>query len=924
MWHFFHFAAQSTEAPIAFFSVATARFVGVLAQRRGEAMNRYGVVWAAVVLAGFVSGGKAWGQGAQTPPYLNPGLPAEQRAADLVHQMTLEEKATQLVNQARAIPRLNVPAYDWWSESLHGVWAKGTTSFPEPIGLAATFDAPGIHEMGVAISIEGRIRHAQAVRAGHSDIFEGLDFWAPNINIFRDPRWGRGQETYGEDPFLTARMGVAFVTGMQGDDPHYYRVISTPKHYAVHSGPESTRHTANVEVSKHDEVDTYLPAFRAAVMEGHAGSIMCAYNSINGEPACANQFLLEDQLRSKWSFQGYVVSDCGAVINIFDGHHFKPTQAEASGISLHRGMDNECADFFEKVDDDHDYKPYVDAVKIGALKESDIDVALTRLFTARMRLGMFDPPEMVPYTRIDEKLLDSPVHRALARKMANESIVLLKNDGILPLKNPGLKMTVVGPLGDQTKVLMGNYSGNPTHAVSVVEGLKAEFPTAHISFVEGTQFLSKNAVPVPAALLTTDGNPGVKTSYVVMSPMALLGFPGPPPTVLATRVDPGVGMPSGPAPAETEGKKSVMVNSEATLTATETADYYLGIRGENFGMALLDGKVVALAFLTNGVETKLGRVHFEAGKSYALKVVYSLPKGDAAQPQLVWTKLDPKPAPEAIAAARDADIVVAVVGITSELEGEEMPINEEGFKGGDRTSLDLPKAEQDLLEAVAATGTPLAVVLMNGSALSVNWAKEHANAILESWYAGEEGGAAVAETLSGKNNPAGRLPLTFYTGVSQLPPFENYSMKGRTYRYFDGIPLYPFGYGLSYTSFAYSGMRLPKSIKAGEPLVAEATVTNKGKVAGDEVVQLYLSFPKVSGAPRKALRGFRRLHLEPGASQKVRFELQARDLSMVTEAGEPLVPEGEFMLSVGGGQPQTGAPGLTQGFRVNGTVTLPE
>ena len=885
-------------------------------------MNRHGLPIIALILTCC---GSTWAQDAQKPAYMNPSLPAEQRAADLVHRMTLEEKATQLVNQARSITRLNVPAYDWWSESLHGVLAKGTTSFPEPIGLGATFDSPAIHEMGIVIGTEGRIRHAQAVRAGHSDIFEGLDFWAPNINIFRDPRWGRGQETYGEDPFLTGRMGVAFVTGMQGDDPHYYRVIATPKHYAVHSGPESTRHTANVDVSKHDEIDTYLPAFRAAITQGKAGSIMCAYNSINGQPACANEFLLEDQLRSKWNFQGYVVSDCGAVLNIFNGHHFKPTQAEASGVSLKRGMDNECADFFEKVDDDHDYKPYLDAVKMGVLKESDIDVAVTRLFTARMKLGMFDPPEMVPYNRIDEKLLDSAAHRALARKLANESMVLLKNDGILPLKTSGLKIAIVGPLADQTKVLMGNYSGAPTQAVSVMDGLKTEFPAAQIQFVEGTQFLSKNATKVPATFLTTDGKPGVRSTYLVMSPMALLGAPGPPPTVLATSVDPDIGTTSGPAPPETAGKKSVMVNSEATLMAQESGDYYLGVRGEGFSAASLDGKVIALSFLTSGVETKLGRVHLEAGKSYALKVTYPPPQAGAAGPQLVWTKLDPHPAPEAIAAAKAADVVIAVVGITSELEGEEMPINEEGFAGGDRTSLDLPKPEQDLLEAMAATGKPLVVVLMNGSALSVNWAKEHANAILESWYSGEEGGAAISESLSGRNNPAGRLPVTFYTGVSQLPPFENYSMKGRTYRYFDGIPLYPFGYGLSYTSFDYSGIKLStKTIIAGEPLMAEATVTNKGKVGGDEVVQLYLSFPNFAGAPRIALRGFQRVHLEPGASLKVQFELQSRELSVVSEAGQPVVPEGEFTVSIGGGQPQTGAPVVTQTFRVKGTITLPE
>ena len=869
----------------------------------------------------------------EKPAYLNTDLPAEQRAADLVHRMTLEEKATQLVNQARAIPRLNIPAYDWWSESLHGVAAKGSTSFPEPIGLAATFDAPAIHEMAIAIGTEGRIHHVQSVRAGHSDIWEGLDFWAPNINIFRDPRWGRGQETYGEDPFLTGRMGTAFVTGMQGDDPRYYRVISTPKHFAVHSGPESTRHKANVDVSKHDEIDTYLPAFRYAITQGKAGSIMCAYNSINGEPACASTFLLEDQLRDKWKFNGYVVSDCGAVIDIFNGHKFKPTQAEASAISLQRGMDNECADFFEKVSDDHDYKPYLDAAKSGALKESDIDQAVTRLYTARIKLGMFDPPDMVPYNRIDEKLLDSAAHRALARKLANESMVLLKNTGILPIKvpGPGLKIAVVGPLANQTKVLMGNYSSAPSHAVSVLDGLKAEFPTAKINFVEGTQFLSKNASVVPSELLTTDGKPGVRSSYVVMSPMAIFGGgAGPTPQVLASRIDPAIGTPSGPPPAEIAGKKSVLISSEATLAPKETSDYFLGSRGDSFSVVTLDNKVVALSFLTNGVETRLGRVHLEAGKSYAVKVLYLPPGGDptnpsAKPPQLVWTKFDPQPASEAIAAAKSADIVIAVVGITSELEGEEMPINEEGFAGGDRTSLDLPKPEEDLVEAVAATGKPLIVVLMNGSALSVNWAKDHSNAILESWYAGEEGGAAIAETISGKNNPGGRLPVTFYTGVSQLPPFEDYAMKNRTYRYFDGTPLYPFGYGLSYTTFAFSDLKLSSaSVNAGDPLQVEATVTNKGKIAGDEVAELYLSFPKVAGAPNIALRGFQRVHVEPGASQKVQFTLDPRDLSIVTEAGEPVVPEGDFVLWVGGGQPHSNAAGTGQTFRVKGTITLPE
>jgi beta-glucosidase len=859
----------------------------------------------------------------QKPAYLDTNLTPEQRAADLVRQMTLEEKATQLVNQARAIPRLNVPAYDWWSESLHGVAVNGTTEFPEPIGLAATFDPSHIHEMAVAISTEGRIKHVQAVRAGHSNIFEGLDFWAPNINIFRDPRWGRGQETYGEDPFLTARMGVAFVTGMQGDDPKYYRVISTPKHFAVHSGPEPTRHFADVDVNKHDEVDTYLPAFRAAVTEGKAGSVMCSYNSINGQPGCANEFTLVDQLRGKWGFQGYVVSDCGAVTDIFNGHHYRPTQAQSSAISLTRGMDNECADFFSKVNDDHDYKPYVDAVRQGYLAESDVDKALVRLFTARMKLGMFDPPEMVPYSKIDEKLLDGPEHRALARKMADESMVLLKNDGVLPLKTSAMKIAVVGPLADQTRVLLGNYNGNPTHTVSLLEGLKAEFPSAKIRFVSGTRFLRDDGEPVPAAWLTTaDGKPGLKAEYAV-GESVMAG--GPPPTPLTSRVETTLDLTTEKLPGEAKGKSGLSVRWTGFLTPGETGDYELGIVSSGFASVTLDGKQVAQAFSMGGTASKLGRVHLEKGKKLPIAVMFGTLGAGDLKAQLIWASADMTPSQEAVAAAREADVVVAAVGITSQLEGEEMPTSEEGFLGGDRTSLDLPKPEEALLEAVAATGKPLVVVLMNGSALSVNWAKEHANAIVEAWYSGEEGGAAIAETLSGKNNPAGRLPVTFYTGVSQLPHFEDYTMKGRTYRYFEGTPLYPFGYGLSYTSFAYSELKVPmEPVAAGEPLHAEVTVTNTGKVAGDEVVQLYLKFPAVPGAPLKALRGFRRVHLEPGASQAVAFDLKPRDLSMVTEAGEPVVPEGEFTLSAGGGQPGTGVPSVTQSFRVRGSLTLPE
>jgi beta-glucosidase len=735
------------------------------------------------ILAGGAHAGDA-----ALPAYLNTRLPAEVRAADLVHRMTLREKASQLVNSARAIPRLGVPAYNWWSEALHGVMVKGTTEFPEPIGLGATFDVAGIHRMAHDIAIEGRVVHEDALRAGGSPIFHGLDFWAPNVNIFRDPRWGRGQETYGEDPFLTAHMAVAYVTGMQGSNPRYYLAISTPKHFDAHSGPEPIRHFADYDISRHDLEDTYLPAFRAAIVQGHAGSIMCAYTALNGEPDCASRFLLQQTLRGAWHFQGYVVSDCDAVRDIFSGHHYRPTQAQASAIAVERGMDNECADFpdFSQADaaGDSDYEPFVKAVQEGYLSESALDTALIRLFTARIRLGMFDPPSMDPYSHIPQRELDSPAHRKLALRLAEESMVLLKNDGVLPLKHDVKRIAVVGPLADQTSVLLGNYHGTPTHTVTFLQGLKAAFPRARITYVPGTPFLATH-------------------------------------------------------------------RRHPVFPASDTPD------------------------------------------------------------------------PAAIAAARKADVVIAVVGITSHLESEQSNLHLPGFLDGDRTSLALPEPEETLVRAVAATGKPLVVVLMNGSALAVGWEKAHANAILETWYAGEEGGAAIAATLSGRNDPAGRLPVTFYRSVRQLPNFADYSMADRTYRYFTGKPLWPFGYGLSYTTFKYGDLTLPSApIDAGAPLNASVRVTNTGKAAGDEVVQLYLKFPDVPGAPIRALRGFQRIHLAPGQSRRVRFHLKRRDLSMVTESGDIIVAQGTYTLSVGGGQPGAGAPSVSGRFRVNGQIEL--
>ncbi len=863
------------------------------------------------------------------PAYRNPALPIDQRVNDLISRMTLEEKVLQMQHTAPAIPRLGLPSYDWWSEALHGVARSGyATVFPQAIGMAATWDTNLIHREAETIATEARAKYNQAQRQGNHSIYFGLDFWSPNINIFRDPRWGRGQETYGEDPYLTSRLGVAFVTGLEGDDPHYFKVIATPKHYAVHSGPESKRHGFNVDAAPYDLEDTYLPAFRATVTEGHADSVMCAYNAIDGQPACANNYLLQKTLREDWKFQGYVTSDCGAVGDITHGHHFTPDDEHGAAVAVRAGTDTTCGE---------EYVNLVKAVHDGLIQESEIDTALRRLFTARFRLGMFDPPRSVSFNRITMSEDDSPAHRALALQVARESMVLLKNqDGALPLKAVIRRIAVVGPNAESLPALEGNYNGTPSHPVLPVDGMKKVFAgKADVLYAQGSAYVSELPVPVPRTVFRPSGAAGEGLTAEYFANTDFSGKPA------LRRVDPQIQFDwNAASPAPGVPLQAFGVRWSGTLTLPGPGDYTFSVSalgcypcGDQEGVRVyLDGAPVAEATRSEfnwDPKAPVFQEHFADTKPHDFRLEYTHRAPlFAAGITLNWQPPADVLRDEAVKAARQADVVVAFVGLSPGLEGEEMPIHVEGFSGGDRTDIGLPRTQQDLLEALAATGKPLVAVLLNGSALAVNWANEHASAILEAWYPGEEGGTAIAETLSGSNNPAGRLPVTFYASLDQLPPFEDYSMKNRTYRYFTGQPLYGFGYGLSYASFAYSNLKLSSNeVKAGEPLSVETEVENTSSVAGDEVAELYLTVPEDShfenAALLRELRGFERVHLSPGETEKVAFNLTPRDLSQVTANGERKVLPGHFSVVVSGGQPRPGSSSAEATFEITGEAGLP-
>jgi beta-glucosidase len=867
----------------------------------------------------------------QTYPYLDPSLQVDKRVDDLVSRMTLDEKVAQLINTAPGIPRLNVPAYDYWSEGLHGIARSGyATLFPQAIGMAATWDAPLLNDISNVISIEARAKYNEAVRHDVHSIYYGLTIWSPNINIFRDPRWGRGQETYGEDPFLTSRLGVAFVTGLQGDDSTYYRTIATPKHYAVHSGPESTRHSANVDPTAHDLWDTYLPAFRATITEAKADSIMCAYNAIDSYPACASKMLLQDILRGDWGFKGFVTSDCGAVDDFFEAkaHHTSPDKDSAAVAGIEAGTDTNCG---------KTYLALTDAVKKGLIKESQLDVSLKRLFLARYKLGLFDPADKMLYSKIPFSEVGSPAHQALALKAARESIVLLKNNkNTLPLEPAKIKtIAVIGPNAAELSAIEGNYNAVPKDPTLPIDGIVKQFPAAKVLYSQGSPYAENALIVIPRTQLRNapgSNVEGLKAEY--FNNDSLTGTPA------FVRTDKQIDFDwnsTSPDPAKLDAK-AFSVRWTGTIQAPVPGDIEVtGIlahcypcnNAEHYTIRF-DGKDM-LAFqisedkASHGSTTTAVKLHFDDTKPHTFEVTYAhRARLFGAGLSLQWVAPVEPLRTQALDIIKKSDVTIAFVGLSPNLEGEEMPVHIPGFSGGDRTDITLPAAQQQLLEAAKATGKPLVVVLMNGSALAVNWAQQNADAILEAWYPGDGGSQAIAETLAGMNNPAGRLPVTFYTGIDQLPAFEDYAMSNRTYRYFKGKPLYGFGYGLSYTTFAYENLKLSTTnLHAGDPLTVEADIKNTGSRAGEEVAELYLTPPHTDVSPNQALDGFTRVRLAPGETKHVTFTLDSRTLSQVDDKGVRAVSPGSYRIAIGGAQPIETTAIKTATFTIEGTKELP-
>ncbi len=830
-------------------------------------------------------------------PFWNAKLSVEQRVNDLVSRLTLEEKVAQMINHTPAIERLGIPAYDWWNETLHGVARTPlkVTSYPQAIGMAATWDINSIKLMGDYSATEGRAIHNKAIQLNKTnERYWGLTYWTPNINIFRDPRWGRGQETYGEDPYLTAMMGKAIVQGLQGDDPVYLKSAACAKHFAVHSGPEPSRHKDDVSPSPYDLWDTYLPAFKELVVNANVAGVMCAYNAVNTQPCCGNDLLMTDILRNQWNFKGYVTSDCGGLDDFFRFHKTHKDALSAAADALFHSTDVECGNSV--------YSTLVEAVKQGLIKEEQINTSIKRLFTLRFKLGMFDDPSKVKYAQIKEDVLESAEHKALALKMAQQSIVLLKNqNNTLPLKRSSIKkIAVVGPNAENKIAVLGNYNGTPSHVSTVLEGIKNKLGNnAEVVYEKAVNFTNDTLLSFKdiSNLLSIDGKPGIKAEY--FNNDSLAGTPAF--ITIEKEIDHYWAEGESPAKGVVPMHYSARYSTNLKALATETMTFE--IEGDDGYKIYVDDKLIINAWTRNRWGAKQFKLPVEKDKQYKIVVEYFQEEGVASirlkAGNYVKTDFD-----ALTQRLKDVDAIIFAGGISPQLEGEEMPVNAPGFNGGDRTSILLPAAQTELLKALQKTGKPVVFVMMTGSALAIPWENENIPAIINAWYGGQSAGTAIADVLFGDYNPAGRLPVTFYASDKDLPDFSNYDMTNRTYRYFTGTPLYPFGYGLSFTTFNYAALKTITTITTGKSIQVTTQIKNSGKKDGEEVVQLYITYPDVKEKTAiKALKGFKRISLKAGETKTVSFVLTPEQLSLVNTVGKHYQPKGKLVISIGGGQP---------------------
>jgi beta-glucosidase len=830
---------------------------------------------------------------AQTLPFQNPNLSSEERAKDLLSRLTLEEKAALMCDQSEAIPRLGIKKFNWWSEALHGLANNNNvTVFPEPIGMAASFDDELVYRIFNATSDETRAKYNEAKQKGQENRrFLSLSVWTPNVNIFRDPRWGRGQETYGEDPYLTSRMGVSVVKGLQGPtDAKYRKLLACAKHYAVHSGPEWSRHSLNLNnVDPRDLYETYLPAFKSLVQDAGVRQVMCAYHRLDDEPCCGNTRLLKKILRDDWGFKYVVVSDCGAITDFFTSHKVSSDAVHAASKGVLAGTDVEC------IWENYPFKTLPDAVKRGLISEEEINESLMRVLIGRFDLGEMDDDAIVPWAKIPASVLNNEEHRKLALDMALESMTLLQNkNNILPLKKSINKIAVIGPNADEEPMLWGNYNGTPIRTITILDGIKSKLSADKIFYDKGCDLVEDKVTQSYFDKCSIEGKKGFKATYwnntdrsgnfvtiqQIVNPIKLT-------TAGQHEFAPGVQLERFSAIYETE---FVAEQSEKIVFKGGAAGYF-----ELF----INGESISKYFNWRNIPSRLP-YKIESGKKYKIEIHYAQMNDWQANIEFNFGKEIDVDYTELINKLKGIDVVVFVGGLSTQLEGEEMPVSYPGFKGGDRTDIELPAVQRNCLKALKESGKKIIFVNCSGSAIALTPETETCDAILQAWYGGESGGQAVADVLFGDYNPSGKLPITFYKTSQQLPDFEDYSMKGRTYRYMNDA-LFPFGFGLSYTTFSIGDAKISKSIiKKGESVELTIPISNTGKLDGTEIVQVYVHKVNDNDGPLKTLKGFQRVNIAAGKSGQAVINLPFNSFEFFDRSKvKMLVSSGEYEILYG-------------------------